>query len=114
MQNFKQPGDVITLTAPAGGVVSGNAYKIGQLLVVAAVSALAGEEFEGKTTGVFILPKDTADVMTEGVPVYWDSANSRLTIVALGGLLVGAAVKPALAADTTGEFRLDGVVRLQS
>lgn len=114
MQNFIQPGDVLTLTAPAGGVVSGTAYKIGQLLVVAAITADAAAAFEGKTTGVFTLPKATAQAFAEGALVYWDNTAKKITTTALGNLLVGVAVAAALAADTTGLIRLDGVARVNS
>ncbi|KKL79884.1 hypothetical protein LCGC14_2010330, partial [marine sediment metagenome] len=34
-KNFIQPGDTLTVTAPAGGVVSGGAVEIGKLFGVA-------------------------------------------------------------------------------
>lgn len=66
-KNFVQDGDVLTLIAPAGGVVSGNPYTIGTLAVVALVTAAAGEEFAAKATGVFDLPCETG--LTAGAAV---------------------------------------------
>lgn len=65
-RNFIQPGDVLTLTAPSGGVVSGTAYLIGGLLVVAQNTAAQGVAFEGRTVGVFTLPKATGQTWSEG------------------------------------------------
>ena len=47
MKNFVQPGDVVELTAPSGGVVSGTVYLIGALVVVATVTAAEGAKFNG-------------------------------------------------------------------
>jgi len=55
-KNYVQDGEVLTLTAPAGGVVSGGAYAIGQLVVVAIEDAAAGAPFEGHACGVWRLP----------------------------------------------------------
>jgi len=115
MNNFIKPGDTLTLTAPTGGVVSGGAYKIGQLLVVAAADAAQNTPFEGKRSGVFTLPKDGGVAWTEGDPLYWDDVAKDLTPVsAVGLLLVGVAAKSALLAATTGEALLDGVTRLDA
>lgn len=54
--NFVQDGDVVTCIAPAGGVVSGGIYAIGQLVVVALAAAAAGAEFQGRTNGVWSIP----------------------------------------------------------
>lgn len=54
--NFIQDGKVVTCVAPAGGVVSGGLYAIGQLVVVALANAAAGANFEGATDGVWSLP----------------------------------------------------------
>ena len=66
-KNYVQDGDVLTLTAPAGGVVSGSPYTIGSIACVALVTAAAGLPFTAKETGVFELPCATG--MTEGAAV---------------------------------------------
>lgn len=55
-KNYVQDGDSLTLVAPAGGVVSGGAYAIGQLAVVALDTAVEGAPFVGRASGVFNLP----------------------------------------------------------
>ena len=65
--NYYQDGDVLDLTAPAGGVVSGEAVQIGDINAVALVDAAAGEIFAAKVTGVFWLP--AADGLAQGASV---------------------------------------------
>jgi len=111
MQNFIKPGVVMTYTAPAGGVVSGSAYLIGQLLVVATNTVAATLQFEGDTEGVYSLPKATGIAWTEGMLLYWDNTAKNLTNVTTSNTRVGvaAAVGGALSGDTTGLVRLSGV-----
>ncbi|UCP00095.1 DUF2190 family protein [Metapseudomonas lalkuanensis] len=52
-KNFVQDGDVLTLIAPAGGVVSGVPVAIGTLVVVPIIDAAEGQPFGGKTNGVW-------------------------------------------------------------
>lgn len=109
MQNKIKPGNVLTFTAPAGGVVSGTAYLIGTLLVVATNDADAGDEFEGDRAGVFDLPKTAGQAWTEGALVYWDNTAKSLTTTATGNTLVGCAARAQLAGDTTGRVLLTGI-----
>jgi predicted RecA/RadA family phage recombinase len=111
MNNYLQPGNVVTLTAPAGGVTSGTGYKIGQLFVVATNDADATDPFEGMTTGVFTLPKTTGTAWTEGALLYWDDSTDKATTVAAGNLLIGCASVAALSADATGVVRLNATAR---
>lgn len=109
MNNFLKPGKTMTFTAPTGGVVSGTAYLIGALLVVAAVSAAQTLPFEGVTEGVFTLPKATGIAWTEGMLLYWDNTAKNLTNVTTGNTRVGCAAAAQIAGDTTGSVRLHGV-----
>lgn len=79
MKNFKHDGEIVELTAPAGGVVSGQAYLFGtSLLVVAQASVAAGETFAGLRKGAVTLPKLTTDVMAVGNKVNWNDTNEEL------------------------------------
>lgn len=114
MNNFLAPGVTVELTAPAGGVVSGNMYKIGQLLVVAAKSAAVGERFNGQTMGKFTLPKATGQTWAEGALVYWDDGAANLTTTSASNQLAGAAIVAAGSGDTTGVVRLNGIAAVDS
>lgn len=113
MRNFQQPGDVVTLTAPVGGVTGGLGYQIGQLFVVAAATVAAGLPFEGEPVGVFQLVKIGAQAWTVGALIYWDAGNSRCTTVAAGNLLIGVCVEAVGngAGETLGKVRLNGYAR---
>jgi len=102
--NFIQPGNVLTLTAPAGGVVSGAGYMIGDLFVVALHDAAEGAAFEGQCVGVWQLPKKSGEAWTEGAAIYWD--GSECTTTADLATLIGNAVADADESATVGVVRL--------
>lgn len=110
MKNYIQPGDTITLTAPAA-VASGDPVVVGAIFGVASTAAATGEPVECKRTGVFTLTKKAATAMTEGAKAYWDATNSEITPTATGNLLVGAAAVAAASSATVVDVLLDGVVR---
>lgn len=84
MKNYVQEGcKGLELTAPVGGVVSGKAYKIGGLLVIAAVTKAAGEKFACSREGVFKMPKASALVLAEGALVMHEDSTGE--VVAAGG-----------------------------
>ena len=109
MDNYIQPGDVIELTAPVGGVVSGTPYQIGELLVIATVTAAATYAFNGAVRGVFKITKAASQAWTEGALVYWDDTAKDFTTTAAANLLAGVAVAVVGggAGETTGFVRLN-------
>ncbi|HWJ72588.1 MAG TPA: DUF2190 family protein [Kaistia sp.] len=107
MKNFIQEGDVLTLPAPTGGVVSGQAYLIGVLFGVAMASAAEGADFPFKTTGVVELPKTSALAIAVGDALYWDNTNRVLNKTASGNTLVGGAVAAAANPSATARIRLN-------
>lgn len=110
MNNFIKPGKTVTYTAPAGGVISGNGYVIGSLLVIATNTIAAGLPFEGATLGIFILPKAAGTAWTEGQLLYWDTANNNLvTAPSATARRVGCAAVVAAAGDVLGQCRLHGI-----
>lgn len=88
MKNFIQDGKSLTLTAPAGGVTSGDTLVVGVVPVVAQTDAVAGAQFTGLTCGVFNVP--TASTPTEGAVAYLTTATGAITTTASGGVKVGA------------------------
>jgi predicted RecA/RadA family phage recombinase len=113
MKNFVQDGDIVTLTAPGGGVVGGTAYKIGSLIVVATETVAAGLPFPALVEGVVTHAKAPSQAWTEGVKVYWDDTNKYFTTTSAGNTLAGvaAAAVDSGAGSTTGTVYLDGAVR---
>lgn len=109
MKTFIQPGDVLEFIAPAGGVVSGTGVKIGDLLVIATITAAAGAKFNGLVTGVVEHAKLSAQAWTEGQQVNWDDTNKRFTTVTTGNFRAGVAAAVAANPSATGLVRLSGV-----
>lgn len=106
MKIFIQPGDALELTAPGGGVVSGTPVLIGKLFVIPAVSASATAKFNGYISGVFQLPKTSAQAWAEGDRIYWDAGNARADNVASVGQLIGIATRTAANPSATGFVRI--------
>lgn len=108
--NCTQPdGDVLDLTAPAGGVTKGVPALIAGLFVIPADTAAATLPFRGKVGGVFTLTKLAGEgALAEGAPLFWDVANARVTIDASAGLPIGTVAVAAATGDTTCAVRLAG------
>lgn len=109
MDNFIQPGDVITLTAPGGGIGSGSGVLIGNLFGVAAFAAGEGEGVEVATRGVFTLPKEPTAVIAQGSRVAWDNASKLVDVPAAGRYPIGIAIEAAGNGIVMVSVRLDGV-----
>lgn len=107
--NFIQPGEVLELTAPAGGVVAGKGYLIGSVFVVAQDTKAAGELFRGARKGVFEVAKTAAVAFAEGAKVSFDTATLAALAPAAGKVPIGAASEAAAADDTTVRVALDGI-----
>lgn len=112
MKNFVSQGDTLTLTAPAGGVLSGVAVLIGtNIFGVPVTDADAGDVFALKTSGVYEnQPKAAGAAWAEGDAVYWDNVAKNFTKTSAGNTRVGAAVVAALSGDTVGTVKLGPVV----
>lgn len=109
MLNYVQDGKNLKLTAPAGGVVSGQGYMIGSLFVVALVTAAEGAEFTGVTEGVVESTKEaTTAAFSAGETVYWDDTEKRLDESGSGFYPVGCAIEDAEATDATVKVKLVG------
>lgn len=90
MKNYISEGKTLTLTAPSGGVKSGDTLVVGVVPVVAHGDAAEGESFVGLTCGVFSVP--TTVTPTEGAVAYMTTGTGAITTSATGGVKVGAFV----------------------
>lgn len=110
MKTFIQHGDCLTVVAPAGGTNSGELYKVGGIIGVAATTEVAGALVVLKTAGVFSLNKINAQAWAQGDLVFMNTTSRALTNVSATGLvLVGVATEIAPNPSTTGACRLNGV-----
>jgi predicted RecA/RadA family phage recombinase len=83
MKTFIQNGDVVTVTAPTGGVTAGDGVIVGNLFGVAAIAA--------------------------GAQVAWDVVEKRIDLPDTGLYPVGTATEAAGNANISVRVRLDGV-----
>ena len=109
MQNYIQNGHVITVTTPAGGILSGEGLIFGNIFGVAAFAAAEGDPLELATTGVYKLPKATAAVLTVGARVAWDNTAKNINAPGAGRFPVGVAAEAAGNGITSVAVRLEGV-----
>jgi predicted RecA/RadA family phage recombinase len=109
-KNFIQPGEVVTVTAPAGGVASGDVIVVGNLAGVCTTSAATGAEVELAVVGVFELPKATGAAINAGQSVWWSTTDKNVKNASAAGLWpIGVAVRAAGTTDTSVRVRLNGV-----
>ncbi|MGE5536553.1 MAG: DUF2190 family protein [Acidobacteriota bacterium] len=109
MKNFIQRGDVITVTAPTGGVTSGQCVLVGNLFGVATTTAAEGESIEIATVGVYELPKLVSAVIAAGTRVAWDDTAKEVVLPATGMVPIGIATVAAGNGIGSVRVRLDGV-----
>lgn len=106
MKNFIQRGDMITVTAPTGGVTSGQGVLVGNLFGVAATTTAEGESVELATVGVYELPKLASAVIAR---VAWDDTAKQVVLPGTGMVPIGIATLAAGNGVTTVRVRLDGI-----
>ncbi len=109
MKNFIQRGDVITVTAPTGGVTSGQDVLVGNLFGVVAMTAAEGESVEIATLGVYELPKLVSAVIAAGARVAWDNTAKQVVLPGTGVVPIGIATIAAGNGVATVRVRLDGI-----
>jgi predicted RecA/RadA family phage recombinase len=106
MKNFVQPGDAMTVPAPAD-VTAGDGVQVGQLFGVATTDAVNGADVVIQTTGVVDLPKTSAQAWsTIGALVYW--TGTEATTTAGTNLPIGCVAATAANPSATGRVRLNG------
>jgi predicted RecA/RadA family phage recombinase len=109
MKNFVQPGDVLTLIAPAGGVQSGQPFVVNSIFGIATHDAIEGAEVEAQVVGVFEFAK-MPGAIAQGAPVWWDDTAKVIKGASAAGLYpVGVATEGAAADAPSVRVRLSGV-----
>ena len=106
MKNYIQPGNNITLNAPAD-LLSGAGVQIGAIFGVANGDAATGQPVVLSTVGVFDLPKTTANDVTAGAALFWNDTAKEVTTTASGNTRIGVAIAAKSGAGTVAT-RLNG------
>ena len=104
MKTYIQPGHAITVTAPTGGVTSGQGVLIGTLFGIAQFDAVESAEVEILTEGVVEIGKTSALQIDVGDRLFWDATNKVVNKTATAQLCVGIAVSAA--ANPSGTVRM--------
>ncbi len=106
MKNFMQEGDILTVPAPTGGVLSGAVVLINKMVGIAGTDAAEGADVAVRVEGVFSVAVKSADDIAVGDLLYWDSTNTEFTKTATSNTKSGYATKAAGAGITAGEIKL--------
>ena len=104
-KNFIQPGDTVTVPAPAD-VSSGEGVLVGKLFGVAQFDAKTGDDVEISTKGVYTLPKTSAQAWTVGAPIYWDGSKCTTADGSGANTLIGHALAAVGNPSPAGAVRL--------
>lgn len=105
MKNYIQPGESITIPAPAA-TDSGDVVVAGGLVGVAVHDAGSGDDLTITTQGVFELPKTSAQAWTLGATIYATSAGVTTT-ASSGNTRIGLAAAVADNPSDTGMVLLN-------
>jgi predicted RecA/RadA family phage recombinase len=108
-RNYIQPGAVLTMPAPSGGVLAGAPVLIGTLFGVAQGDAAEGQDVEVLTEGVVELAKATPLAIALGDRLFWNTTDNALDKTATAQVCVGVAVAAAASADTVVRIKLGAV-----
>lgn len=109
-RTFSHEGEVVTLTAPTGGVTAGTPVLITNLLVIPRTTAAEAASFDGDVCGVHTgVPKATGATWAEGQNLYWDDTAKKFTPTATNNYYAGVAMAAAASGDATGTIRLNGI-----
>jgi len=105
--------DVLDITAPSGGTVSGRGVKIGALFGVAVTTNAQGDTVAVHTTGVFdhaAATHATDQAWAVGDTIYWDDTAKVMTKTSSGNTKVGYAVAAKASTAAVGRLRLVPIV----
>lgn len=91
---FKREGEVVQHVA-ATDITVGDTVVMGNIVGVAIVDIATGDTGSVRIAGVFEFPKTSANVMTQGLKVYWNSTLSEVTTTATANTLMGIVDTPA-------------------
>jgi predicted RecA/RadA family phage recombinase len=107
MRNFVQPGNVITIIAPAA-VTAGSVVILGAIVGIAACDAASGAAVEVAVEGVFDIGKVVADALAAGAVAKVTPATGLVGLA--GTASIGWVVAAAGSGTSTARVRLTPAV----
>jgi len=106
MKNYLQPGNILDLIAPSGGVVSGAPLILGNIFAVPQSSEAENDTFAGVVEGVVEVDKLSTDNMTIGLKVNWNDTTKEVQLATSDLDGVGTVVEAAGASTTSVKIKL--------
>jgi predicted RecA/RadA family phage recombinase len=106
MKTYSYKGDIVSLTAPSGGVTAGTPVVIGSVFCVPISTAAEAAAFAAMVEGVHLLSKTSAQAWAEGDRLYWNAGTSKVANLPGDGKFIGFAVAVAANPSSTGYVRL--------
>lgn len=106
MKNLIQTGEMMDYTAGAN-IASGAVVLIGVRVGIATTDIANGAKGSLAMDGVYSVAKLSTDVVAQCVLLYWDNANSRMTVTAGGNTLAGYAIEAAGNGVATVKIRIN-------
>lgn len=88
--NYVSEGNVVELTMPEDRT-SGQGVLVGSIFGVVLVNALSGVATNVARIGTFSINKLVTDVVAQGVKLYWDNTNKRITVTSTANTFAGHA-----------------------
>ena len=100
MKNYIHDGNTYPFIVIAA-VMAGAVIVLGDTIVVAKSDGAIGELIATQATGVVNVSKLSTDAVAQGVKLYWDVANSRITTTVGSNKYAGKAFEASAAGVTT-------------
>ena len=97
--NFIEKGEVLNYTAANKPIASGDVVIIGNIVGIAKTDIAVGETGAMHITGVYSLPK-AAEAITQGMKVYWNTANGNVTLNKTDSVLIGIAANNTISSES--------------
>lgn len=105
---FYSEGRTIDHT-PGSALAEGQVVVINDMVCVAVRAIAANALGAVACDGVWLVPKAAGSALNQGVIIYWDDTNNRVTTTASGNKRFGHVAVAAASADTTVYCRLQQV-----
>lgn len=109
MKNFYDKGEKIDYVVTGAAIASGDVRLFGDTIGVAGISGAIGETVPMSLCGTYTIQKTTGEAWNQGQKLYWNDTTKKATTTVGTNKVLGVAAVAALAADTEGLVRLNGV-----
>lgn len=107
--NFRGYGEQLNYTNAGSAIASGALVIVGAMVGVALSAIPTNATGALRVCGIFNFAKLSTDAVAQGVNIYWDSTNSRMTLSSSGNTLAGKAAYAAGNGATTVDVLLNGL-----